>query len=76
MIAGTHRFAAPPHYRKPFAACMRDNGFDMPDPDFSGLALRGDGPFGEVDLEDPAFESALEQCDDILANIQLTGTDE
>ncbi len=59
-----------------FAACMRENGYDLPDPDFSGLALQGEGPFGRVDLNDPAFEAAIEQCDDILAGIQLTGADE
>ncbi len=59
-----------------FAGCMRENGYDLPDPDFSGLALQGEGPFGRVDLNDPAFEAAIEQCDDILAGIQLTGADE
>ncbi|HSF84661.1 MAG TPA: hypothetical protein VLG28_03245 [Acidimicrobiia bacterium] len=57
-----------------FSACMRDNGYDLPDPDFSNLAtLQGDGPFGPIDLNDPAFEAALEQCDEILAGINLTG---
>ncbi len=56
-----------------FAECMRANGYDLPDPDFSGLALQGDGPFGAVDLNDPAFAAALQQCDDILAGISLTG---
>ena len=60
-----------------FSACMRDNGYDLPDPDFSGLAnLQGDGPFGPIDLEDPAFLAALESCDEILANISLTGDGE
>ncbi len=58
-----------------FAVCMRDNGYDMPDPDFSAL-LRGSGegeggggggPFGEdFDPEDPAFTSALEACEDVF----------
>jgi hypothetical protein len=55
-----------------FAGCMRDNGYDMPDPDFSDFGLPGGdgpsgGPFGELDLEDPAFEQALQACEDILA---------
>lgn len=56
-----------------FAVCMRDNGYDMPDPDFSSL-LRGSGeggggggPFGaNFDPEDPAFTSALEACEDVF----------
>jgi hypothetical protein len=49
------------------ASCMRDNGFDMPDPDFTiSVGGPGDGgpgtPFGEIDVEDPAFEPAFEAC--------------
>jgi hypothetical protein len=64
-----------------FAQCMRDNGIDMPDPDFGedgrleagpatdsaddddgsgGPVLRG--PFGTLDLSDPATEAAFEEC--------------
>ena len=56
-----------------FAECMRDNGYDLPDPDFSIAALQGDGPFGPIDLEDPEFEAALPECDTILAGITVTG---
>ena len=54
-----------------FASCMRDNGFDMPDPDFSATpggagGPGGGGPFGQIDRDDPAFESALETCQDEL----------
>jgi len=53
-----------------FASCMRDNGYDMPDPDFSNLVPRsgGGGPFGDdgIDPDDPAFQSALEQCQDVF----------
>ena len=50
---------------------MRDNGFDMPDPDFSRFALPGEdgpgaGPFGDLDPEDPAFEQAFQSCEDSL----------
>jgi hypothetical protein len=58
-----------------FAVCMRDNGYDMPDPDFSSL-LRGEGegdgeggggPFGEnFDPEDPKFLSAMSECEDVF----------
>lgn len=52
-----------------FAICMRDNGFDMPDPDFSNTGPGGDGkgPFGEIDLEDPDFITAMEPCRGFLA---------
>ncbi|HSF84410.1 MAG TPA: hypothetical protein VLG28_01960 [Acidimicrobiia bacterium] len=61
-----------------FAACMRDQGVDMPDPDFSdsgppdgdgesGERGAGGGPFGAFDEDDPAFEAALGACEDILA---------
>ncbi len=42
-----------------FAVCMRDNGYDMPDPDFSGDGHGGAGPFGDaIDTDDPAFQTA------------------
>ncbi len=57
-----------------FAACMRDNGYDMPDPDLSGFTQPGQGGpgggggvFGPIDPDDPSFETALESCEDILA---------
>ncbi|MGI9528996.1 MAG: hypothetical protein ACR2NG_04735 [Acidimicrobiia bacterium] len=49
-----------------FAACMRDNGYNMPDPDFSAEPGEGGGggPFGgDVDPADPAFQEALEACE-------------
>lgn len=50
-----------------FAACMRDNGYDMPDPDFTGEPGQGAaGPFGEIDPDDPSFRSALESCEDVF----------
>jgi hypothetical protein len=65
-----------------FAACMRDNGYDMPDPDLSfGRRSYGDsgggpgsgpggGPFGGgLDPEDPAFQTALEACRDIFGGM-------
>jgi hypothetical protein len=58
-----------------FAACMRDNGVEIDDPDFSGL-LFGDGsgsgqlsPFGDVDFTDPDVRAALEECRDVFAGL-------
>ena len=56
-----------------FAQCVRDNGYDMADPDFTnfgepGQGGPGGGPFGEIDFDDPAFEAAQEACGDILGD--------
>ena len=53
-----------------YASCMRENGYEMADPDFSGTgpgAGPGGGPFGEIDPEDPAFVAADEACGEIRA---------
>ena len=57
-----------------FASCMRDNGYDMDDPDLSSFSPgSGDGdgpePFGDIDPDDPAFIAASAVCGDILANL-------
>ena len=46
-----------------YAQCMRENGYDMPDPDFSG-----DGGMFRLQGEpgDPAFQQAQEACEDQL----------
>jgi len=60
-----------------YSACMRENGFDLPDPDFSNLGFDGDsppsGPFGDVDFNDPDFIEADEACDDILTGLGFGG---
>ena len=53
-----------------FAECMRDEGIDMADPDFSGgfgpgAGGRG-GLFGDVDPQDPAFQAAAEECQGVF----------
>lgn len=46
-----------------YAQCMRDNGYDMPDPDFS----EGGGAFRlQGSPDDPAFEKARAACEDRL----------
>lgn len=56
-----------------FASCMRDNDFDLPDPDFSNFEIappdeagQVNTPFGILDLNDPDFQAALEVCEDTL----------
>lgn len=59
-----------------YAQCMRDNGYAMDDPDLSnfgpgsgdegGERGPGGGPFGDVDFDDPAFQTAQSACEDVL----------
>lgn len=50
-----------------FASCMRDNGYNLPDPDLTKMSGGGGGPFGgTIDLTDPAFQKAAEACDGIF----------
>lgn len=59
-----------------FAQCMRDNGVEMDDPDFSnfgpgaegdeGEPGQGGGPFGAIEFEDPLVQEALETCSALL----------
>jgi hypothetical protein len=57
-----------------YAQCMRDNGYDMPDPDFSSFGPGSDnggqgggGPFGSIDRNDPDFQTAQAACQGILS---------
>ena len=52
-----------------FSVCMRANGFDMPDPDFSALTTTGQLYPEEIDPTDPDFEPAFEACQDTLPGI-------
>ncbi|MFQ5517012.1 MAG: hypothetical protein ACE5E8_05500 [Acidimicrobiia bacterium] len=60
-----------------YAACMRDNGYDMPDPQFGGGpgglgGPGGRGPFGDAaNPDDPAFQAANEQCLGILSGLEI-----
>ena len=63
-----------------FAVCMRENGYDMPDPDFSNAGpgggdepAQGGGPFGRIDFDDPDFVTAQEACQDVLGDIRGPG---
>jgi hypothetical protein len=57
-----------------FAACMRENGFDMPDPDLSLVSpdaerIPSAGPFGDIDLSDQDFLDAFEACQDLITDL-------
>ena len=65
-----------------YAACMRENGYEMPDPDFSafgqpgegaGTGAGGGGPFGAIDQDDPTFQSAQEACAGIFGGDREPG---
>jgi hypothetical protein len=55
-----------------FAQCMRDEGIDMPDPDFSGGGglFRMGGPGSGIDPDDPDFRAAQETCQPILQELE------
>ena len=47
-----------------FAACMRDQGVDLADPDVSGGI--GPGVFPDLDLNDPEILAAISECQALL----------
>ncbi|MDJ0953649.1 MAG: hypothetical protein QNJ81_08215 [Acidimicrobiia bacterium] len=64
-----------------YAGCMRDNGYDMDDPDLSAFGPGAGGepgegsgrPFGEIDQDDPDFVVANEVCAEILGGVPGVG---
>jgi len=54
-----------------FSQCMRENGFDLPDPDFGAIAEPG-GLYGDqIDPTDPDFEAAFEACEEVLPGFNI-----
>jgi hypothetical protein len=67
-----------------FSVCMRENGVDVPDPDFSNLipgrggSDESDGDIfgGALDLDDPDVVAAIEVCQEVFGDsFRLGGTD-
>jgi hypothetical protein len=59
-----------------YAGCMREHGYDLPDPDFSGAGPGMRGPFpglGLGVLDDPAFREANESCQGVFAGLVPAG---
>ena len=64
-----------------YAQCMRDTGYEqMQDPDFStfgpGAGPPGEGfrgPFGEIDVDDPAYQAADAACRDLFGGLGRGG---
>ncbi len=59
-----------------FAACMRKEGIDMADPDFSQGSVQGlTGLFENLDRNDPKVEAATRRCRSVFADagIDLPG---
>lgn len=53
-----------------YAQCMRKNGYDMPDPNFSNQGASSGGPFGgAIDRNDPAFKKANAVCQSNLSGL-------
>jgi hypothetical protein len=51
--------------RLEFARCVRAKGFDVPDPE-RGAGPQEGGPLGELDLNDPAVQDAMDACRESL----------
>lgn len=58
-----------------FAACMRDQGIELDDPDLSDFSIGGgpEGLFGDLDLEDPEVIAAAEECQYVFADFGVGG---
>lgn len=58
-----------------FAECMRGEGFDVPDPDFSGATggAGAGGIFGALDRDDPKVAAAMESCQSVFADAGFGG---
>lgn len=54
-----------------FARCMRDNGIDFPDPDFSGGGVRLQSP--DADPSSPEFQAAQDECSEHLQGLPRPG---
>lgn len=53
-----------------FVQCMRDNGVDMADPDFSnGGGIKIGGPNSKIKPDDPKFQKASQACRDKMGPI-------
>jgi hypothetical protein len=55
-----------------YTECMRDEGIDMPDPEFSGDGRGGRiqlGP-GGIDPDDPDFQAAQKKCAPVLESLR------
>jgi hypothetical protein len=48
--------------RLQFARCMRDEGFDVPDPQPGAGPDGGGGPLGGLDPENPRVQKAMDKC--------------
>jgi hypothetical protein len=58
-----------------FAKCMREKGYDVPDPDFSGGAPGPGGPgalFDQIDRNDPTTQADLRTCQKAFADAGIT----
>lgn len=57
-----------------YARCMRENGYELADPDFSSIGQGFQGPFGEdVDLDDPDFIAADAECSYLIEDLGIGG---
>jgi hypothetical protein len=55
--------------RLEFSRCMRDKGYDVPDPQSGGGAGQGGGALGDLDLEDPRVQEAMDACGERISSL-------
>jgi hypothetical protein len=55
--------------RLEFTRCMREKGFDVPDPPSGGGAEQGGDPLGGLDLEDPRVQDAMDACSKRISSL-------
>jgi hypothetical protein len=54
--------------RLEFSRCMRERGFDVPDPQ-RGAGPEAGNPLGELDLNDPRVQEAIDACGEGLRDL-------
>jgi hypothetical protein len=55
--------------RLEFAECMRQKGFDVPDPPSGDGAEQGGDPLGGLDLDAPAVQAAMDTCSKRISSL-------
>ncbi|HEU0288914.1 MAG TPA: hypothetical protein VFR22_17825 [Nocardioidaceae bacterium] len=55
-----------------FAQCMRDKGYDMPDPDVSNGGMRIQGG-GDLDPNDPQVQKDMNECQEAFEGLGPEG---
>jgi hypothetical protein len=55
--------------RLEFARCMREKGFDVPDPPSGGGAAQQGAALGDLNLDDPRVQEAMDACSKRISSL-------